>query len=104
MEKALAYLVESADKAAKARAERLYLDEYTKHLAAKLMCEVLERSPGLAVSAQERDARAMGAYRTHLEGLRAAIEADEGYRYRREAEAAVIEAYRTYSANTRAVR
>ena len=100
--KALAYLVESADKAAGARAERLYLEEFTKHLKARMMTE--GAMEGMSLGAQERQACASNAYRTHLEGLRAAIEADEQYRYRREAESALVEAYRTFSANTRVVR
>ena len=100
MEKAVAYLVESADQAAKARAERLYLEEATKPGKAKLMAEL---EPGLALGAQEREACASDAFRTHLEGLRAAIEADEGYRYRREAESAVLEAWRTLEASRRKV-
>lgn len=101
LEKALAFLVESAEKAAKARAERLYLEEYTKHLRAKLMGDC---PPGLSLGAQEREACASDDYKAHLEGLRAAIEADEGLRFRREAEAAVIEAWRSVQANLRAVR
>lgn len=94
LDQALAYLVETAAPAAKARAERLYLEEATKHVRAKLMAE--KSLEGLSAAAQEREACATDAYRTHLEGLRAAIEVDEGMRYRREAESAVIEAWRTY--------
>lgn len=100
VEQALAYLVESAEKAAEARAHRLYLDEFTKHLKAKLM----RNYPSMAANAQEREALADSGYLTHLDGLGEAIRRDEEYRYRREAESAVIEAYRTFSANTRKVQ
>lgn len=101
MDKALAFLVESADKAAKARAERLYLDEYTKHVRAKLMADC---PPGMSIGAQEREACAAPEYAAHLEGLRAAIEEDERLRFRREAELAVADAWRTYQANLRGVK
>ena len=97
-EAAVAYLRDHAEAAAKARAERLYLDEFSKHLRAKLMSDC---PPGMAVGAQERDACASEEYAAHLDGLRAAIEADEKHRFMREAAMAKLECWRSQSANLR---
>jgi predicted house-cleaning noncanonical NTP pyrophosphatase (MazG superfamily) len=91
IDRAVEYLRDSADKAAQARAERLYLDEFTKHLKAKLMKEHI----GEAVNAQEREALADPRYLTHLEALKTAIHNDEKYRFLREAAQVKVEVWRS---------
>ena len=100
IEKALEYLNEGADDAAKARAERIYLEEYRKHLKAIIMCE----SSIQPLGAQERNAYADRRYREHLVALKTAVEQDEKHRFLREAAQAKVNAWQTYCANKRGVR
>jgi hypothetical protein len=93
------YLLTSAEKAAKARAERGYLQEFTKSLKALLMKEHLDKT----VSAQEREALSDPRYLKHLEALRLAIKEDEQIRFTRVHHETKIEAWRSQSANTRSV-
>ena len=98
LDKALAYLRDTAVEAAQARAERLYLDDYSRVLRATIMSEHLSEP----VNAQERYAYGDTRYKNHLEGLKQAIFLDERHRFLREAASAKIEAWRTYQANLRA--
>lgn len=100
IEKAIDYLRDSSSKAAKARAERIYLDEYCKPLKALVMRENTSESIG----AQEARAYADTRYKQHLEALRAAIEADEYVRFMRDAADAKIRAWQTMRATERAGR
>jgi len=100
VERAIDWLRDNASEAAQARAERIYLDEYSKALKAKLMSEHKEKPLG----AQEREALASDAYTTHLEALKIAIEIDEKNRYMRAAAEAKIGAWQTQSANMRGIR
>jgi hypothetical protein len=97
VEKALDRLRFGAKVAAKARAERLYLTEYRKSLKALLMKNNLD----LPIGGQEREAYAHPDYLKHLEAMRFAIEADELCQWQQVAAQAVIEAWRTNSANQR---
>ena len=98
LEKAIDYLRDTAEEAAQARANRLYLDDFSRVLRAQIMSEHLAE----AVNAQERFAYSDIRYRNHLEGLKQAIYEDERYRFLRDAAAAKVEAWRTYQANLRA--
>jgi hypothetical protein len=98
LDKALAYLRDSATDAAQARADRLYLDDYSRVIRATIMSEHLSEP----VNAQERYAHGDTRYKNHLEGLKQAIFLDERFRFLREAAAAKVEAWRTYQANLRA--
>ena len=98
IDKALAYLRDTADEAAEAKATRLYLDDFSRVLRAQIMSEHLAE----AVNAQERFAYADIRYRNHLEGLKQAIFEDKRYRFLRDAASAKVEAWRTYQANLRA--
>src|SRR6202000_420536 len=100
VERAIDWVRDNASEAAQARAERIYLDEYSKALKAKLMSEHKEKPLG----AQEREALDSDAYATHLEALKIAIEIDEKNRYMRAAAEAKIEAWRTQSSNIRALK
>ena len=97
IDRALAYLRDSADEAAKKRATRIYLDEYTRALRATIMSEHLAE----AVNAQERYANSDIRYKNHLEALRAAIFEDEKARYLREAATVKVEVWRSQQANAR---
>ena len=99
VEKAIDYLRDNAEAAAKARAERIYMDEFRKSLKALIMKEHIDAT----VSAQEREAYADPRYQTHLEALRQAVYRDEKARFMRVAAEAKIEAWRTSSANQRAI-
>jgi hypothetical protein len=98
LEKALDYLRDTATDAAQARANRLYLDDFSRVLKAQIMSERLAEP----VNAQERHAYADIRYQNHLEGLKQAIFLDERFRFLREAASARVEAWRTYQANLRA--
>ena len=100
VQKAVDYLRDNAPEAAKARAERVYVEEYRKTIKAQIMCEHKEES-GIA---QEREAYADPRYITHLDAIREAIEIDEKHRFLRSAAEAKLEAWRTFSANDRGVK
>ena len=83
--------------AAKAKAERIYMEEYRKTVKANVM----QRHLDLPVSAQEREAYNSKEYKEHLLVMRDAIERDETFRWQMVAAEATIEAWRTASANQR---
>jgi hypothetical protein len=92
------FLRDNAGPAGQARADRLYLDDYTKSLMALLMSERALDSLG----AQERYARAHPTFLQHLEGLKVAIAEDEKQRYLMEAAKVKIEVWRSLQARERA--
>lgn len=98
IDKALAYLRDTAVEAAQARANRLYLDDYSRILRGSIMAEHLAEP----VNAQERWAYSDIRYRNHLEGLKQAIFEDEKHRFLREAADAKIRAWQTMKATLRA--
>jgi len=100
VEGALDYLRDNATQAAKAKAERVYIEEYRKSLKAMIMLEHSE----LPLGAQERNAYADPRYIAHLEALKAAVEVDERQKHLRTAAEAKIEAWRSQSANERAMK
>lgn len=97
VQKALNQLRHKAGDAAKAKATRIYMEEFRKTVKATIM----QRHLQMPVSAQEREAYADREYKDHLEAMRLAIEEDELYRWKMIAAQAVIEAWRTVSANQR---
>ena len=97
IEKALHFLIQTADEAAQARANRLHLDDFSRVLKAQIMSEHLAEPLG----AQERHAFNDVRYRNHLEGLKIAIYNDERNRFLRAAAEAKIEVFRTQCANER---
>lgn len=86
-----------ASDAAKARAERIYMEAYCKTVKANVM----KNHVSLPLSAQEREAYSSSEYQTQLGVMRDAIEKDEMHRWQMIAAQAVIEAWRTASANQR---
>jgi hypothetical protein len=100
IDKALDYLRDNADDAAKARAERIYCEEYRKTLKAKLMKE----HSTLSAVLQEREAYSDDRYVEHLEAIKEAVFRDEKHRFLRSAAEAKIEAWRTQSSNYRSMK
>ena len=98
MQKAVEYLKSSAEPASKARAERLYLEDYTKHLRAK----IARTFEGSAAS-QLISAEASEEFKTHLDALRIAIEQDELYRHKIHAADVVVDCWRSEQATERAM-
>ena len=100
IEKAIDYLRDNAIQAAQSRANRIYMEEFRKSLKALIMSEHKD----LPVSAQEREAYCDQRYLKHLEAMKTAIAHDEQNRFMRVAAEAKIEAWRSFSANHRAVK
>ena len=100
VEKALFWLAENAGAAAKARAERLYVEDYARVLKARLMSE----HNNLSAVLQERQALSDPRFQQHLEVIRTAVEVDERNRFLRSAAEAKIEAWRTMAATERAMK
>src|SRR3989304_9387246 len=73
IEKAIEFLRDTAESCARKRAERLYLDDFTRSLKSVIMSEHLAEPLG----AQERHAYSDVRYRNHLEALKLAISEDE---------------------------
>jgi hypothetical protein len=97
VEAAFDWLRENASVAAKARAERIYVEEYLRVVKATIMKE----HGSIPVAAQEREALADERYAAHLTAIKEAVFADERIRFLREAAIAKIDAWRSASANER---
>ena len=96
--KAVDYIIANAKKFAKAKAERVYLEEYRKSLKAILMKQSMEA----AIGAQEREAYAHDDYVALLKGLKEAVEIEEKLRWDLIGAQARVEIWRTEQANNRA--
>lgn len=96
---AVDFIYRTAPKYAKAKAERIYVEEWRKSKKALLMKSCGESS----IAAQEREAYSHPEYQELLKGLQAAVEAEEVLRWSLVAAQARIEIWRTTSANNRAV-
>lgn len=99
IEKAVDYLQNNSTKASKAKAERVYMEEYRKVVKSQLMRENDDKTLG----AQEAIAYADPRYTQHLKVMRDAIEADEYHRWMLTAMEAKIEAWRTQQSNARSL-
>lgn len=84
---------------AKAKAERVYLEEFTRVLKATLMTQW----PELAVNGQERNALAHPDFLVHLEGLRNAVEREEMLRWRLTSAQTGVDVWRSMNASNRAI-
>jgi hypothetical protein len=100
--KAVDYIRDNAPVLAKAKAKRVYLEEFRKSKKALLMKEAMLRKIE-AANAQEREAYSHPEYLEILEGLAAAIEVEEEIKWRMEAARLRVEIWRTESANNRMV-
>ena len=97
VEKALDFMRDNATKAAQARANLAYMDEYRKVLKGTIMRE----NQSLALGAQEAMAYADPRYAAHLEATKTANFEDARWRFTLEAARAKIDAWQTQSANNR---
>lgn len=95
---AVDYIIKNASRFAKAKAERVYLEEFRKSKKALLM----KASPESSGIAQERDAYSHPEYRELLIGLKEAVEIEEKLKWDLIAAQARVEIWRTESANNRA--
>ena len=96
--KAVDYILLNGENFARAKSERIYLEEYRKSLKSILMKRSMENSLG----AQEREAYAHDEYLQLLKGLKEAIEAEEKLRWDLIGAQARVEIWRTEQANNRA--
>jgi hypothetical protein len=94
----LDFLRDNATQAAKARATRVYVEEYRKTIKAQQMAA----AGSLPVTAQEREAYMSEPYVAHLEAIREAVYEDERQRWLMIGAQAKIDAWRTQQANHRA--
>ena len=94
--KAIQYIIDTAPLYAKAKADRMYLEEYRKSRKAQLMSIAGTE----VIGKQESFAYAHPDYIAILEGIRQAVEIEEKYRWLMTAAQAKIECWRTeqYSA------
>ena len=94
--KAIQYLIDTAPLYAKAKADRIYLEEFRKSRKARLASQAGTEVLGK----QETYAYAHPDYIQILEGIREAVEREERYRWLMTAAQARIEVWRTeqYSA------
>jgi hypothetical protein len=94
--KAIQYLIDTAPLYAKAKADRMYLEEFRKSRKAQLASQAGTEVLGK----QETFAYAHPEYIQILEGIREAVEKEETYRWMMTAAQAKIEVWRTqqYSA------
>jgi hypothetical protein len=97
VQKALDYLRLNAPRAAQARANKVYMEEFRKTVKAQLMTVY----SALPVNAQEREAYRSKAYTDHLTALKDAVYQDELNRWGMVAATSTIEAWRTQNANRR---
>lgn len=98
VEKAVAWLRDNAIPAAKARAERLYLEQWLK----TILAEEMKQHAELSAAAQEREARASGKFMAALQAYRESVETDYTNVFLREAASAKLEAWRTQESTRRA--
>ena len=96
--KAVDFLLSNAGKYARAKSERVHIEEYRKSKKALLMAECPEK----AVNAREQYAYSHPEYIALLDGLRAAIEIEEGLRWSQTAAQLRVEIWRSQEATNRA--
>lgn len=98
--KALDFIRDHAESYAKAKAERVYIEEYRKTKKAVLM-QAAELEGHKSSAAQEREAYAHPEYEALLLGLRDAVAEEERLRWQIEAAKIKCEVWRTLNANMR---
>ena len=103
IEKRMTELRGLAGEAAKARAEREYLDEFKKSKLAMLM-SAAEALGASSVAAQEREARKHPEYLSMLDGLREAVETCERCEWELRIALKGADLWQTLQANERAER
>lgn len=100
--KAVDYILKHSAEYAKAKSQRVYLEEFRKTKKALLMKDALARGVE-AANAQEREAYAHPEYQELLKGLAAAIESEEALKWNLEAARMRTDIWRTEQANNRTI-
>lgn len=95
--KAVDFLLANAGKYAKAKAERIHIEEFRKSKKALLMGECVEK----AVNAREQYAYSHPDYIALLQGLKAAVETEESLRWSQIAAQLRVEIWRSEQATNR---
>lgn len=99
---AVDFLLKNAGLYAKAKAERVYLEEFRKSKKALLMQEAF--CAGVeAITAQERDAYARTEYQELLKGLACAIETEEKLKFQLIGAQLRVEIWRSMEASNRTI-
>jgi len=96
--KAVDFLLSNAGKYARAKSDRVHIEEYRKSKKALLMAEC----PALAVNAREQYAYSHPEYIALLDGLKAAVEVEEQLRWAQIAAQLRVEIWRSQEASNRA--
>lgn len=78
--KVLNFIRDKAPEYAKAKANRIYMDEYRKSLKSQLFFEALEHGQK-TIAEREAYAYAHPSYKAHLVGLNEAVEVEETLRW-----------------------
>ena len=102
VEEAVHKLIDGAEDIAKAKADLIYAEEYKKSIKAMIMKD--GRLGNMPISAQEREAVASEEYKKQLEKIRDCTLNYEKLRAERVGLEAMIEFWRSRSANERAVK
>lgn len=97
---AVDFIIKNAADFAKAKAQRIYLEEFRKSKKALLMRDALQMGYE-AVNAQEREAYSHADYLELLKGLAEAVEIEEKLKWQLEAARLRVDIWRTESANAR---
>lgn len=98
--KAVEFIIKNAPAYAKAKSERVYLEEFRKSKKALLMKDAMLAKIE-AANAQEREAYAHPEYQELLVALAAAIETEETLKWHLEAARMRTDIWRTEQANAR---
>ena len=101
--KAVDYIIKNAKHFAKAKAERVYIEEYRKSSKAMLMKKAIASKLAKSSAAAEMEAYSDPSYIELLKGIEAAVQMEEELRWALVSAQARIEVFRTVSANDRAV-
>lgn len=101
--KTVDFILENAPRYAKAKSERIYLEEFRKTKKALLMKDAMQMGYESA-AAQEREAYAHTEYQELLKGLAVAIEEEETLKWMLTAAQMRSDIYRTEEASNRFVQ
>ena len=100
--RAVEFILKTAPLFAKAKSDRVYIEEYRKSKKALLMQQASVNGVQ-TLAAQERDAYADEEYQALLKGLASAVEQEETLKWQLTAAQLKIEVWRSENANNRFV-
>ena len=95
--KAIDFLLKNAEKYSKAKAQRVYLEEFRKSKKALLMNQCDEKT----VNAREQFAYSHADYIGVIDGLRSAVEVEETLKWQQIAAQLRVEVWRSQNASNR---